>query len=104
MSAPKEAKPLQAATGERVAHGRRPRRNARAGRLRPDGPAGTPEWIACGPTASLYRRFVRLVLALTVVLAVANGLVVLVVLAVSSGIANARYLAGEGHEPDDRHV
>jgi len=44
------------------------------------------------------------VLTLTVVLAVANGLVVLVVLAVSSGIANARYLAGEGHEPDDRHV
>ncbi len=61
-----------------------------------DGPADALESIVFGPTASAYRRFVRLVIALTVVLAVANALVISEIVPAGAGLAEALYLAGVG--------
>lgn len=58
------------------------------------GIAGALERLVFGPTASHYRRFVRLVVFLTAVLALANGLVTFDVVAVSATVADALYLAG----------
>lgn len=58
------------------------------------GIAGALERLVFGPTASHYRRFVRLVVFLTAVLALANGLVAFDVVAVSATVADALYLAG----------